>query len=97
MGGKLEMVCAATGVPPPLVTLEKQSSSRTVTLKSATERARLTIDNLRVSDNGKYVCIAKNIAGDVEKAVLVEVKCKLAFLMSCIYCGNACRICSSKT
>ena len=72
------MVCAATGYPSPTVTIKKQSKSETVNLKSAPQQASYSIDSLQPSHNGKYICIAKNIAGDVEKDVLVEVKCKFA-------------------
>ena len=85
VGGIIEMVCAATGSPPPIVTVKRQLSSETVILKNATQRVVYSIANPQPSDNGKYVCIAKNIAGDVEKDVLVEVKCKLTvFLMYCM-------------
>jgi len=76
VGGRLEMVCAATGYPSPTVTIKKQSKSETVNLKSAPQQASYSIDSLQPSHNGKYICIAKNIAGDVEKDVLVEVKYK---------------------
>ena len=79
------MVCAATGSPPPTVTIKRQLNSKTVVLKIASQRVTYSIASPQPSDNGRYMCIAKNIAGDVEKDVLVEVKCKLTvFLMYCM-------------
>ena len=88
MGGKLDMVCAATGYPSPTVKIMKQNNSGTVVLRTATQTVQYLIESLQPFDGGKYICIAKNIAGDMEKDILVEIKCKFILFLAC-----ACVLC----
>lgn len=38
---------------------------------------RLIIEKVRITDGGKYTCVAENIAGKTEKSVNVVVTSKL--------------------
>ena len=71
------MVCAATGYPLPRVTLKKEHKSQTTEIRSSFQNVSYSIQKVKASDAGKYICIAHNIADTVTKEVLVTIKCKL--------------------
>ena len=79
------MVCAATGYPLPRVTLKKEHKSQTTEIRSSFQNISYSVENVKASDAGKYICIAHNIADTVTKEVLVTIKCKL-FVFTFVCC-----------
>ena len=83
------MVCSATSLASPTVTIKKEDSAGVVTLKTAKKSVQHSIASLQPTDSGKYICTGENVAGVMEKDVLVAVRCKLiaSFISinSCIF------------
>lgn len=74
-GGDITLQCAAEGVPRPAVTWLKDG--RPITgqhgAKVLNEGRLLQIKNARVSDTGRYTCIAVNVAGQVDSNYDISV------------------------
>lgn len=79
------MVCVATGYPLPRVTLKKEYRSQTTEIASSIRNVSHSVQKMKPSDAGRYICIAHNVADTVTKEVLVTVKCKL-FVYFCVWC-----------
>ena len=71
------MVCGAEGVPEPIVTWRKTSNQKIVGYGK-----KFTIANTKGSDDGRYICIARNELGDDAKEVTLNVqsKCVVVFI-----------------
>jgi len=63
------MVCGAEGVPEPIVTWRKTSNQKIVGYGK-----KFTIANTKGSDDGRYICIARNELGDDAKEVTLNVQ-----------------------
>nr|XP_061790885.1 hemicentin-1-like [Nerophis lumbriciformis] len=68
-GGDVTLQCAADGVPRPAVTWLKDGRPITAIhgAKLLNEGGLLQIKNAKISDTGRYTCIAVNVAGQAEK------------------------------
>lgn len=80
MGKDIKLMCSANGFPSPRVYLKKEVNSKVDDIENALENITYSISNIQPSDAGKFVCIAENIAGKVQKEETVTVSCKFHFL-----------------
>ena len=67
----ITMVCGADGVPRPTITWKKMSSGRIVG-----EGEEFHIVAASETDDGVYICFAKNELGDDSKGVTLQVQSK---------------------
>ena len=62
----ITLTCTATGIPPPIITWSKDSVAIThsaLKFNISSDNMTLTIHNMIHTDNGSYLCLAKNEAG----------------------------------
>ncbi|XP_068182597.1 matrix-remodeling-associated protein 5 [Antennarius striatus] len=77
LGESVTLSCEATGEPPPKI---MWISPRNEVITTSTAKFQtmhdglLVVKNVRLADEGKYACVAQNVAGDDVKNVRVDVE-----------------------
>ncbi|XP_064650190.1 hemicentin-1-like isoform X2 [Lineus longissimus] len=71
--GRIELECAAEGIPIPVVSWQKNGTV-VPSAPSINGRSRLKIEDARKEDGGTYVCVAMNPAGSGKVIAAVFVK-----------------------
>ncbi|XP_071805292.1 basement membrane-specific heparan sulfate proteoglycan core protein-like isoform X3 [Asterias amurensis] len=61
IGASIEFMCQATGSPPPVIIWEKEEGFLPV--QHSIQNGLLSIKNLQVGDDGRYICTANSTAG----------------------------------
>jgi hypothetical protein len=79
-GGKVTLVCSATGYPPP--TAKWIRNNRTIA--SGISSANYTIKGIQFDQTGEYVCVASNDFGSSNKTTFIRVRRKYYFLLGLI-------------
>ena len=64
--------CSAAGNPKPSVSWSKQSGAKLMNTEN--QHKTLEIKNTTYSDAGKYLCIAENVLGKIQKEVELFVQ-----------------------
>lgn len=74
-GGDVSLQCAAEGIPKPAITWVKDGRpvSGQQRAKILNEGRLLQIRNVKVSDTGRYTCIAVNAAGQADRRQDISV------------------------
>ena len=76
LGATLTMDCNAEGLPPPLIHWVKDGRRLPVNGPNhvVSTSGMLTVQRVSVDDEGRYVCVASNIAGNSTKTIYVSVQ-----------------------
>ncbi|XP_068596907.1 matrix-remodeling-associated protein 5 [Brachionichthys hirsutus] len=77
LGGSVTLRCEATGEPPPKITWISPRNEA-ITMSTAKfeilDDGTLLVKTVRLADEGKYACVARNAAGDDVKNVKVDAE-----------------------
>ena len=76
-GSDRKFICEANGVPTPSITWYKDSIELRENAKiSLTSDGALVLKEITKSSEGNYVCVAKNLEGEVRSSGNLRVQCK---------------------
>lgn len=98
IGDDMSLVCAARGHPMPHIKwlhnghiVDKGISSivrSSVADRSLLEEHKLSLQNVEITDAGKYTCLVSNVAGVAEKNYRLKVLGKRHYtVITCVVCG----------
>ncbi|XP_055948498.1 hemicentin-1-like isoform X2 [Argiope bruennichi] len=74
VGDTLSLTCEASGYPFPSITWLLNNTQVTGSVHSAFGRSRLLVENAGKEDEGTYICLAQNAAGERKAAAAVRVR-----------------------
>ncbi|GIY13520.1 hypothetical protein CDAR_68362 [Caerostris darwini] len=74
VGDTLSLICEASGYPFPSVTWLLNNTQVTGAIHSAFGRSKLLVENAGKEDEGTYICLAQNAAGERKAAAAVRVR-----------------------
>ncbi|GBM98114.1 Hemicentin-1, partial [Araneus ventricosus] len=74
VGDTLSLTCEASGYPFPSITWLLNNTQVTGAVHSAFGRSRLLVENAGKEDEGTYICLAQNAAGERKAAAAVRVR-----------------------
>ncbi|XP_064480699.1 cell adhesion molecule Dscam2-like isoform X2 [Ornithodoros turicata] len=82
IGGHADLPCVAQGYPPPHYTWYKEDRGRRVSVvesdRMQTSNGVLSIRAVTVQDGGRYICVARNSAGEQKVETLLSVAVPLS-------------------
>lgn len=76
LGGSVTMECDAQGLPPPTIHWVKdgQQLHNNGPNYVVSSSGALTVQRVSANDEGRYVCIASNVAGNTTKTIYLSVQ-----------------------